>query len=145
MLWRRGKAYSSDLRARVLSAAAAGSRVGEIATQLQVSVPYVSKVISRQRQTGETEARPQRCHLIPKLLGLYEAIRAEVAARPDVTVAELRAWLSATHAVQASEGLMHKTLACLGLTLKKSRSTRPSRTVRTLPRRARPGGSASPA
>jgi len=53
------------------------------------------------------------------LLGLYDAIRAEVTARPDATLAELRSWLSEKHQVSASEGLMHNTLARLGLTHKK--------------------------
>jgi hypothetical protein len=42
-----------------------------------------------------------------------------VATRPDATIAELRAWLSETHKVSASTGLMWKTLAALDLTLKK--------------------------
>ncbi len=142
MLWQRGKPYSQDLRLRVLAEADDGSRVGEIATALRVSVSYVSKVLSRRNATGEDAARPQRCHLTPKLAGLHDAIRAEVAARPDATSAELRRWLLATHQVYASEGLMHKTLARLGLTLKKSRSARPSRIAPTSPQRA-PNGVSS--
>ena len=46
---------------------------------------------------------------------------------------ELRAWLLSTHGVGASLGLMHKTLARLGLTLKKSRSGPRSRTGPSLP------------
>ena len=46
-------------------------------------------------------------------------IAAEVALRPDVTLHELRAWLVATHGLSASLGLMHQTLARLGLTRKK--------------------------
>ncbi|MGH6864215.1 MAG: IS630 family transposase [Methylocella sp.] len=119
MLWQRGRPYSQDLRMRVLAEADDGARVGEIATALRVSVSYVSKVLSRRRSTGEIAARPQRCRLPQKLAELHEAIRTEVAARPDVTSAELRRWLLETHRVYASEGLMHKTLARLGLTFKK--------------------------
>jgi len=43
----------------------------------------------------------------------------------------LRAWLLATHKVSASTGLMHKTLAALDLTYKKSPSTLPSSRART--------------
>ena len=144
MLWRRGKAYSADLRSRVLAAADEGARVGQIAARLRVSVSYVSKVLSRRYRTGETAARPQRCHLTPKLAALHEAIRAEVAARPDATIGELRRWLHETHKVSASEGLMHKTLTRLDLTLKKSPSARPSRTARRSPRRGPSGASARP-
>lgn len=133
MLWQRGKSYSQDLRSRVLAAADEGARVGQIAMALRVSVSYVSKVLTRRRVTGETAARPQRCHVEPKLSGLYDAIRAEIAAEPDMTISELRHWLSGTHKVSASEGLMYATLACLDLTLKKSRSARPSRIARISP------------
>src|SRR5206468_8837598 len=91
---------------------------------LCVSISYVSKVLSRRAQTGERSARPQRCHVQPKLAGLSEAIQAEVKARPDATLAELRRWLAQTHAVTASNGLMHDTLRKLGLTSKK-RMARP--------------------
>jgi transposase len=132
MLWQRGKAYSQDLRARVLAAADDGLPVGRIAALLRVSVPYVSKVLSRRRRTGQMTALPQRGHLLPKLASLHDAIRIQVAARPDATLAELRAWLSKTHQVSASSGLMWKTLDALGLTYKKSRSGRRSRTEQTL-------------
>ena len=143
MLFQRGKSYSPDLRSRVLAEADAGARVGEITKRLRVSVSYVSKVLSRRRQTGETVARPQRCHVPPKLLDLHGAIRAEVEARPDATIAELRRWLDQTHKTTASDGLMHKTLARLGLTFKKSRFTPPSRQGQISPRRGPNGASAS--
>jgi transposase len=44
-----------------------------------------------------------------------------VASHPDLTLDELRAWLAAEHDVGASLGLMHATLARLGLTRKKDR------------------------
>jgi transposase len=135
MLWERGKAYSQDLRSRVLLAADDGARVGQIAARLRVSISYVSKVLSRRTATGETSARAQRSHRPQKLVALHAAISAEIAAHPDMTIAELGRWLGETHGVSASEGLMHKTLVRLGLTFKKSRSGRPSRSVRTLPRR----------
>jgi len=143
MLFRRGKAYSQDLRERVF-AAAEGLRVGQIARGLRVSVSYVSKVLSRRDKTGETTARPQRCHLTPKLADLHQAIRQQVAARPDATIAELRAWLLATHEVAVSDGLVCGTLAELDLTLKKSRFARPNRIVLTSPRHGRDGARNSP-
>lgn len=144
MLFERGKAYSQDLRSRILAEADGGARVGQIAVRLLVSISYVSKVLGRRRATGEVSARPQRSHRTPKLAALHTAIGAEVAARPDATLAELRAWLSETHGVTASEGLMHKTLARLGLTFKKNRSARPSRRVRTSPQPVPSGVGSSP-
>ena len=144
MGWSRGKAYSQDLRDRVLALADAGSGVCRIAEQLRTSVSYVSKVLSRWRLTGETAARPQCCHVPGKLLGLHGEIAAEVAAKPDATIDELRRWLSATHATTASKGLMVKTLAQLRLTHKKSPSARQNRRAPTSRRRALPGAANSP-
>jgi transposase len=143
MLWRRGKSYSQDLRERVFAAADDGEPVGRIATMLRVSVSYVSKVLTRRRVTGQTTARPQRCHVTPKLGGLHAAIEAQVANRPDATITELRAWLLETHKISASTGLMSKTLAALDLTFKKSLSTPPSRRAGMWPRRASNGASSS--
>lgn len=145
MLWRRGKAYSQDLRERVFALFDAEEAVGEIAETLRVSISYVSKVLSRRRDTGETAARPQRCHVVPKLSGFYDAIRAEVKSRPDATLAEMRRWLSETHKVSVSDGLMHSTLVTLGLTLKKRRCMPPNRSGRTSLRRAPHGERTSPA
>ena len=119
MLWHRGKAYSQDLRERVLAVADEGEPVGQTASLLRVSISYVSKVLSRRKLTGETTARPQRCHVTPKLSGLHPAILARVTSHPDATIAELRAWLLETHKVSASTGLINKTLAALDLTYKK--------------------------
>ena len=143
MLWRRGKSYSQDLRERVFAAADDGEPVGRIACLLRVSVSYVSKVLSRRELTGETTARPQRCHVAPKLSGLHAAILAQVTSRPDAMIAELRGWLLQTHKVAASIGLMNKTLATLDLTYKKRPSTRLSKRVRTWPRPVSNGASSS--
>ena len=94
----------------------------------QVSVSYIYKALARRAATGESEARPQRNRQTLKLADYHAAIAAEVARRPDVTLEELRAWLLETYQVTASLGLMHKTLARLGLTPKKSRAGPRSRT-----------------
>ena len=103
---------------RVLAAIDGGSPARAVAQLFQVSVSYIYKALARRAATGETEARPQRNRQTLKLAAHHAAIAAEVARRPDVTLEELRAWLLATHQVVASLGLMHKTLARLGLTLK---------------------------
>ena len=111
--------FSTDLRSRVLAAVDGGSAARSVAQLFQVSLSYIYKALARREATGEIEARPQRNHQALKLAAHHEAIAAEVARRPDVTLEELRAWLRANHQVTAGLGLMHKTLARLGLTLKK--------------------------
>jgi transposase len=144
MLWQRGKAYSQDLRDRVFAAADAGTPVGLIADMLFVSGSYVSKVLIRRCQTGETTARPQCCHVPAKLSDYHMVIREQVEAKPDATLAELRTWLLEMHQVSVSVTLMWETLAQLGLTLKKRPCTPRNRTARTSPRHAPLGVKASP-
>ena len=140
MVWKSGQSYSGDLRSRVLGAIDGGSPARATAPLFQVSVSYIYTALGRRAATGESQARPQRNHQTLKLAAHHAAIAAEVARRPDVTLEELRSWLLATHGVSASLGLMHKTLARLGLTLKKSRGGPRSRTGRTSPSNAPPGG-----
>jgi transposase len=140
MAWKSGQSYSTDLRSRVLAAIDGGSPAKVTAQLFQVSVSYIYKALGRRAATGETEARAQRNRQTLKLKDHHAAIAAEVALRPDVTLDELRAWLLATHGVTASLGLMHQTLARLGLTLKKSRGGRRSRTGPTSPSGASFGG-----
>jgi transposase len=144
MAWKSGQSYSTDLRSRVLAAIDGGSSARATARLFQVSVSYIYKALGRRKATGETEARPQRNHQELKLAAHHEAIAAEVARRSDVTLEEVRAWLQATHGVGASLGLMHKTLARLGLTLKKSRVGPRSRSGRTSPSSGPPGAPSKP-
>jgi transposase len=141
MAWRRGQAYSDDLRTRVLEAEGSARAV---AARFGVSVSYVIKARQRRDRTGETAARAQRSHT-PRLLGgLHAAIAEQVQRHPDITLNELRAWLREAHGVAASMGLMWNTLARLGLTFKKRPSTRLSRHAPMLPKHAANGARCSP-
>ncbi len=84
----------------------------------------------------------QRNHVPLRLAGVEAALAAEVERRNDGTLAELCAWVEREHGVRVGLTTMWKTLARLGLTLKKRPSTPASRTARTSPPRAvtgRPG------
>jgi transposase len=139
MAWKSGRSYSADLRSRVLTAIDGGGSAKGVARLFQVSVSYIYKALARREATGETEARPQRNRQSLKLGAHHAAIAAEVARRPDVTLAELRAWLLEHHQVAASLGLMHNTLVRLGLTRKKRPGGPKSRTGPTSPRSVLPG------
>jgi transposase len=141
MAWRRGRAYSQDLRDRIL--AAAGS-AREVAGRFGVSISYVVKPRQRRDRSGESAARPLCSHTPRRLAPWHDEIAARVRAQPDATMAELRQWLFDTHGVRASMGLMWNTLDRLELTLKKNSCARPSRTGPMSPRRGGNFRSCSP-
>jgi len=129
MAWRRGQAYSQDLRDRVLAYSELTLR--QVASRFGVSPSYVSKVRARLRDLGDAAPGPQHNHVPLRLAPFVHALRAEIAARPDAKLRELRCWLASTHGVRVSHPVLWKVVARLGLTLKKSTCGPRSRTART--------------
>lgn len=142
MSWRRGQTYGQDLRDRVLSLDQLSARA--VAERLAVSVSYVIKARQRRARTGAVTPRPQKPPVARKLVHLHDALRDRVALVPDATIAEHREWLAETHGVMAGLTTVWKTLARLGLTLKKSPSGQPSSSARTSSRRAGSGRNFNP-
>ncbi len=58
MQWRRGKAYSQDLRERVFALCDAEDAVGEIAEALCVSVSYLSTACCMDLESGRSSPNP---------------------------------------------------------------------------------------
>ena len=124
------RTYSMDLRLRVLAACDDGLDTADVADQFAVSSAWVRRVKQRRRETGETAPRVQtRRGPRPALDGCAGELRRLVAAEPDLTPAELRDRLG----VAVSPLTVWRMLRRLGLTFKKSRSGRPSRTARMSP------------
>ena len=88
--------------------------------------------------------RPQKPCAARRLVHLHAELQDRLAQAPDATLAEHREWLTEAHGVVVGLTTVWKTLAQLGLTLKKSHSGLPSRYVPTLPKRAGSGTSFSP-
>jgi transposase len=135
--WCRGKAYSQDLRERVLSADGIGC--GQVAGRYGVSASYVVKARQRRDRLGEVTPGAQKSHTPPKLVQHYEAITAQVVRQPDITLDELRAWILQELAVSVSISTVWNTLRRLKLTLKKSPSWRLNRPAPTSLRLERVG------
>ena len=139
MGWQSGQAYSDDLRARVLAAVDRGGRVYEIAPLFEVSVSYIYKALARRNATGIETALPKRGRPGRKLDRHVDALAAYIEAHPDVTLAELAAWSAAERGVTVCVATMWATVDALGLTLKKSRATPPSRSAQMSPPPAKSG------
>jgi transposase len=131
MVWRQGQSYSQDLRSRVLAAVDGGMAARAAAELFRVSVSYIYKALIRRRRTGQMIASTRRGHRPRKLSPAQEvALAAHIEAYPDLTLAAFQAWLLAEHGVRLSNGAMWSAVARLGLSFKKRRSARASRTAR---------------
>src|SRR5829696_6122146 len=121
------RAYSADLRARVLHDCDAGATTRVVAVKYRVSESWVRRLKQRRRATGEVGPRPRQTFR-PRLLAPHaDRLRQLVAARPDATLAELRDRLGVAVGLTA---LWH-AVRRLGLTVKKKSSGPRSRTGRT--------------
>jgi transposase len=116
--------YSQDLRDRVLAAYDRGMRTKRIAETFAVSPAWARAIKQRRRQTGQTTPRPMGGATLVKIdrARLAELVREQ----PDATLKELRVRLG----VVCAESAICMALKKLGLSFKKRRSTRRSRTAR---------------
>ena len=130
------RAYSTDLKERLVRAVANGLPLREAARRFDVAVTTVKRAVVQQRETGSLVRKP-----IPgrprAIRGEQEAIlRARLAAAPDATVLEHCAWWAEHQGQQVSEVTMWRALHRLGWTHKKSHWQPASATRRRVP----PGG-----
>ena len=109
------KAYSMDLRVRVLADCDGGMATPAVAEKWKVSPPWVRRLLQRRRETGETAPRPQRHGPVPLHRTHGDAIRQAVKDEPDATLAELRAKL----ALGVALSTMWQAVDRLGLSFKK--------------------------
>ena len=126
--------YSQDLRDRVLAAYDRGLPTQRIAEFFAVSKAWARRLKQRRRETGETAPRPMGGATVIKID--MARLAALVKEQPDATLRELRDRLG----VACTESAVCLALQRLGLSFKKSRSARRSRTVRMSRGRVGSGG-----
>lgn len=113
------RAYSQDLRERVLRALLRGDRPMEIARRFEVSRIWVYQVRSREQQTGVRTSLPIGGHRRSRLADWEAVLRAWIAAQPDLTLAELQHRL-AQRGVSSKTGALWHQLNQWNLTFKKN-------------------------
>src|SRR5262245_12596456 len=84
------RAYSMDLRERVLADGDGGLGTKAVAAKYSVSPARVRRLKQRRRETGETAPRPSRNRRTPVLAAHAGRIRDLLAAAPDLTLAAIR-------------------------------------------------------
>jgi len=116
------KAYSTDLRERVLAALDRGTPRTSVVTTFQVSLASLKRWLAARRDTGDASPRPASGGVAPTIPSAQDdAVRAHVAAVPDATLAEHTARWNAEHGTSISQWTLGRAIRRLGLTRKKSR------------------------
>jgi len=125
------KAYSQDLRERVIAAVKQGVQSqSEIAETFGVSQSTVETWWRHWRTTRSVATLPHAGGNPRVLSECAATIRAAVKQQPDITLAELCEQVAEQHGAQASPSMMCRELQRLHLPRKKSRSTTVSATRR---------------
>jgi transposase len=121
------KAYSTDLRERVVAACDAGDATREqIASRFSVSIAWIRKLIRQRRETGSIAPKPHGGGYPPAFDDeAARRLRAAVRSDDDATLEEL----GRAAGVACSASAVYRALDRLGLTRKKSRGGPPSRTA----------------
>ena len=123
-------AYSDDLRRKFVEAYQRGDgSLAVLAGRFGVSVSWAERLMRTLRETGKVERPPggkrgPASKLTPKL---REGIKVWIQARSDYTLAELQLRLWEEQELKVSLSRLWTVLKEMGLYLKKSHSTQPSK------------------
>jgi transposase len=115
------KAYSQDLREKVLRAVDQGYGRAEIVKLLGVSRATIKRYLKQRRETGDVAPKVIPGRPPKKLAALQAELEAQLQAHDDVSLAEhCRLW-EQQHGLKVSPATMHEAIKRLGWTRKKRR------------------------
>lgn len=114
------KAYSLDLRQRIVQAVADGLSPQEAARRFMVGRSTVQRYVQR---AAAADLAPKTSPGRPRRIGPDQeaALRAQLDAQPDATLAEHCDCWAREQGVRVSPATMHRALARLAWTRKKRR------------------------
>jgi transposase len=110
---------SRDLRERIVQAVEGGSSMRGAAARFAVSASSAIKLMARVRATGSVAPARYGGHRRPILAPHEDALRALVAEKPDITLAEMRDALGRQRGIAVCLATIHMHLRRLGLRHKK--------------------------
>ncbi len=114
------RAYSADLRERIVGAVAAGVPQRTVAARFGVALATVGNYRRLRRATGGLAPRPRPGGVPAIGPAQYPALRAQLAAVPDATLAEHCATWATAQGSAVSVSTMWRTIGRLGWTVKKN-------------------------
>jgi transposase len=116
------KAYSQDLRQRVLRAIDAGANQAQVAETFAVSRATIKRYLKARRETGHVTPKAIPGRPAVKGVVLQAHLRAQLEAHPDVTREEHCRLFKATYGIEVSTASITRARQALNWTRKKSRS-----------------------
>ena len=125
------RAYSQDLRDRVLAMAASGASARQAAARFGIGVATAIVWVRRERQTGNKSALPRGMSRGSKLDAHAEYILSLVAETPDITLKELKSLLSEDCGTSVGVGTLWNFFDRRSITFKKKRRTLPNKPAQT--------------
>ena len=141
-----GRPYGDDLRRKFLSAYDEGeSTLEELAERFLVSVGWAKKISAQRNRTGQAERVAHRPGRKPHAGSeAQQQVRDWIAAKPDLTLAEIQLKLRSEAGVSLSLPQIWYLLRRLSLRLKKSRSMPASGTLKRTSSSVRNSSCSSP-
>ena len=126
-----GKAYSIDLRERLVREVEAGASRRGAADRFEVAPSTAVRLYARYEESGSVEPKKQGRPAGSGKLGPHrDFVLGQVKRAPDITMPELAALLEAEHGVKVDPSNISKFLCAAGYTYKKSPSGLGARALR---------------
>src|SRR5512133_2993084 len=107
------KAYSKDLRLRVLSAVDAGTPREEVAKTFSVSMPTIKRWLKRRRETGDVEPEPIPGRPARKGAMLEGWLPEHLEANDDLTLEEHREAFEERFGEEVSTSTIGRAIAAM--------------------------------
>ena len=114
------RAYSEDLRRRVVADMDQGLSIRAVAQKYSVSPSFVSKLTRMWRREGSVASRQIGGYKRHALAEHAEAISRQLAEQTDMTLVELRDWAQAVLSVRVHLSSVDRVLRSLGYRYKKN-------------------------
>jgi transposase len=124
------RAYSQDLRDRVLNALERGDRPTDIAVRLEVSRGWVHQVRKQLQSEGRRSSLQIGGHRRSLVAPLESVLRAWIADKPDLTLAEMCERLEKEKGIAIKGPALWHQLDKWGLSFKKNSARQRARTAR---------------
>jgi transposase len=126
------KPYSQDLRDRVIDAVEWSEMSGRAAARrYEISESVAIKWLERVERHGSQEPVGHGGHRASKLMPHHDLLQAARTEKTDITLSALCDRLLCDRGVKSDTSMMNRFCRRLGLTFKKRRLSRASRTART--------------